>query len=88
MIICNIIFSRIKANIFRITEDPYAGHEMGVSGRFLDRPIKINQKKLRNYPYRSKKSTSFDNHPWFNNKPSVICRSCKSMIEHGVVKKI
>ncbi|RZC41155.1 hypothetical protein BDFB_014411 [Asbolus verrucosus] len=69
-------------------EDPYLRHEIGISGHCLERPLRLNPKKMKNYSYRSRRSTSFDTNPWLNQKPTVICRNCKSMIEHNVVNSI
>ncbi|KXZ75512.1 uncharacterized protein LOC103314861 isoform X1 [Tribolium castaneum] len=71
-----------------VMEDPYIRHEIGISGHCLERPLRIDTKKLKNYPYRSKRSTSFDTNPWLAQKPAVICRSCKSMIENNVVNSV
>ncbi|KAJ3663524.1 hypothetical protein Zmor_007778 [Zophobas morio] len=71
-----------------VMEDPYLRHEIGISGHCLERPLRIDPKKLKNYPYRSRRSTSFDTNPWVSQRPPIICRNCKSMIEHNVVNSI
>lgn len=69
-------------------EDPYLRHEIGMSGHCLERPLRIDAQKLKNYPYRSRRSTSFDTNPWIAKDKQLLCRNCKSMMEHNVVTSI